>query len=82
MTFRSPLTYTSSSSPLVRWRGAKGAVNDERTFPDVRGRRKFALPVQLQQEVDVVDDERLKMLRWHHLKAELDNRDKQWPEDS
>jgi len=30
----------------------------------------------------VVDDEKLKMLKWHHLKVELDNREKQWPEDS
>ena len=27
-------------------------------------------------------DERLKMLRWHHLKVELDNREKQWPSGS
>ena len=27
-------------------------------------------------------DERLKMLKWHHLKAELDDREQQWPEDS
>lgn len=27
-------------------------------------------------------DERLKMLKWHHLKVELDDREKQWPEES
>ncbi len=27
-------------------------------------------------------DERLEMLKWHHLKVELDNQEKQWPEDS
>ena len=27
-------------------------------------------------------DERLKMLKWHHLKVELDDLEKQWPEGS
>ena len=27
-------------------------------------------------------DERLEMLRWHHLKVELDDRENQWPEGS
>ena len=29
-----------------------------------------------------MDDEKLRMLRWHHLKAELDDRENDWPEDS
>ena len=27
-------------------------------------------------------DERLKMLKWHHSKVELDDREPQWPADS
>jgi len=42
----------------------------------------FALPVLYQQEVIAVSDDRLKMLKWHHLKVELDNREQQWPEGS
>ena len=30
----------------------------------------------------MVADERLKMLRWHHLQVELDDREKQWPKGS
>jgi len=29
-----------------------------------------------------VPDERLQMLKWHHLKVELDDREKEWPKDS
>ena len=29
-----------------------------------------------------MDDDRLKMLKWHHLKVALDNREQQWPEGS
>ena len=36
----------------------------------------------MKQEVDIVPDDRLMMLRWHHLKVELDMREKEWPEDS
>lgn len=29
-----------------------------------------------------MSDERLKMLKWQHLKVELDNREKDWPDGS
>jgi len=29
-----------------------------------------------------MSDERLETLKWHHLKVELDDREKQWPEGS
>jgi len=32
--------------------------------------------------VKIVRDERLAMLKWHHLKVELDNQEKEWPEGS
>ena len=47
------------------------------------GRCRTSAPfVLLQQEVDAVDDERLKMLRWQHLKVELDDRANEWPKNS
>ena len=29
-----------------------------------------------------MDDEKLRMLKWHHLKVALDDRENDWPEDS
>jgi hypothetical protein len=42
----------------------------------------FASIAPLSLEVDIVSDDRLMMLKWHHLKVELDNREKQWPENT
>ena len=43
---------------------------------------KFAGAILLQQEVEGVPDDRLKMLKWPHLKAELDKRESDWPKGS
>lgn len=52
------------------------------TFLGCGRRHKFALSVAQQQEVLTVPEERLEMLKWHHLKAELDDREKEWPKGS
>ena len=43
---------------------------------------KFAGAVLSREGVADVSDDRLKMLKWQHLKVELDDREKQWPEHS